>query len=173
MYLITAYFDDTTNKILQKYIDKIAEDTGNNFMIENHVPPHLTISAIEAKQAEVLLPFFQKLQGTIEVGSVNFASVGQLLPYVFYAMPVLNNYLMKLSGQVYDAVQNIPETNVSRFYKPGSWLPHVTLGKTLDSNQMKKAFEVMQNSFQVFEGKVVGLGLARVNPHEDIGYIDL
>lgn len=32
MYLITAYFDDHTNRILNRYIERIATQTGNYFM---------------------------------------------------------------------------------------------------------------------------------------------
>ena len=73
-----------------------------------------------------------------------------------------------LSTQVDEAVQNIPETSVSRFYQPMSWLPHVTLGKTLNKEQMRTAFCVLQESFLPFEGQVTELGLAKVNPHEDV-----
>jgi len=31
-----------------------------------------------------------------------------------------------------------------------------------------KAFEVLQKSFSVFNAKVVEIGLAKVNPHEDV-----
>ena len=55
MYLISAYFDQRTTKILQKQIDRIARETGNTFMTQNHVPPHLTISAIEARNVEGIL----------------------------------------------------------------------------------------------------------------------
>ena len=168
MYLISAYFDQRTTKILQKLIDRIARETGNTFMTQNHVPPHLTISAIEARNVEVLVPAMDALQGKIECGPVQFVSVGQLLPYVCYAMPVLNRYLQELAVQVYEAVQNIPETSVSRFYQPMSWLAHVTLGKTLDKEQMRTAFCVLQESFSPFEGQITQLGLAKVNPHEDV-----
>lgn len=50
----------------------------------------------------------------------------------------MNKYLLELSQQVYEVYKNIPETSVSRYYKPLSWLPHVTLGKTLDREQMKR-----------------------------------
>ena len=43
MYLISVYFDDKTNRILQRYIDRIAEETGNRFMTEHNVPPHVTL----------------------------------------------------------------------------------------------------------------------------------
>ena len=146
MYLISAYFDQRTTKILQKQIDRIARETGNTFMTQNHVPPHMTISAIEARNVEVLVPAMDVLQGKIECGPVQFVSVGQLLPYVCYATPVLNRYLLDLSVRVNEAVQNIPETSVSRFYQPRSGLPHVTLAKTLEQEQMRTAGYVLQES---------------------------
>ena len=124
MYLVSVYFDEKTNKILQRYIDKIAAATGNDFMTANHVPPHLTISSIEARNVEVLLEIFESLNGKLKSGEIQFVSVGQLLPYVMYATPVLNEYLLDLSKNVYDAFCDIPETTISRYYRPLSWLPH-------------------------------------------------
>lgn len=171
MYLISVYFDDTANRTLQRYIQQIAEQTGNTFMTEHQVPPHMTISAIEARGVEVLQPAFEAFQ--FSAGEIQFVSVGQLLPYVFYATPVLNAYLMDLSKAVYDLYKDVPETKISRFYRPYAWLPHVTLGKTLTKFQMKKAFEVMQESFVPFTAAVTEIGLAKVNPHEDVRRIRL
>ena len=84
MYLISVYFDEKSNHRLQGYINKIATRTGNTFMTDNNVPPHMTISSIEARNIDVLLPAFKKLEGNIQVGKINFVSVGQLLPYVMY-----------------------------------------------------------------------------------------
>jgi hypothetical protein len=94
--------------------------------------------------------------------------VGQLLPYVFYAAPVWNDYLATLSGQIYQQFGMIPETSINKYYKPGSWLPHITLAKTLTKEQMQFALSVMQDQFQVFEATVTEIGLAKVNPHEDV-----
>lgn len=168
MYLISAYFDDETNKILNRYIYHIAEQTGNTFMTDNNVPPHITISSIEARCENVLLPGFSSLKGGISMGTLQIVSVGQLFPYVMYIAPVMNQYLSDLSKQVYEAYQNVPETKIGRYYKPLSWLPHITLGKTLTKEQMHIAFQYLLNNFQPMEAKVVKLGLARVNPHEDI-----
>lgn len=168
MYLISVYFDEQTNKILQRYIDHVAEKTGNHFMTEHKVPPHMTISSIEARGAEVLLPAFEKLQGNLQSGEIQFVSVGQLFPYVIYTTPVLNSYLMGLSMQVFNHFSDIPETTISRYYKPYSWLPHVTLGKTLKKEEMQTAFGVMQDGFAPFKARVTEIGLAKVNPHEDV-----
>lgn len=168
MYLISVYFDHKTNHTLQNYINRIAAKTGNTFMTDNQVPPHMTISAIEAKSADILRPGFNSLRGKIKQGMVSFVSVGELLPYVIYVTPVLNGYLSDISQQVDEAVKNIPETSVSKYYRPLSWLPHVTMGKQLDKGQMVKALEVMQECFVPFEATITEIGLAKVNPHEDV-----
>lgn len=137
-------------------------------MTANHVPPHMTISSIEARNAEVLIPSVNNLRGTLHQGPVRFVSTGQLLPYVLYIAPVLNAFLMELSNKVYDAVSEIPETTVSRYYRPLSWLPHVTIGKTLSKEQMRQAFAIVQDKFSVFDGRITEIGLAKVNPHEEV-----
>ena len=53
MYLISAYFDEHVTKGLQRLIDNIAKETGNTYMIENNVPPNLTISA--SKQENLII----------------------------------------------------------------------------------------------------------------------
>lgn len=61
MYLISAYFDENTTKALQRYITSIAKNSGNKFMLENHVPPHLTVAAIQARNELCLINEFQKM----------------------------------------------------------------------------------------------------------------
>lgn len=173
MYLISAYFDDQTNKRLQRYIEKIAEKTGNTFMTQNQVPPHMTISSVEARNGEVLLPYIEQLENVLCQGKIQFVSVGMFLPYVMYVAPVLNAYLQKMVEQIYYSVCRAPEVSVSRFYQPMQWMPHVTLGKKLTKEQMQIAFEIMQEGFAPFEGMVTGIGLAKTNPHEDIFRMEL
>lgn len=173
MYLISVYFDENTNRILRRYIDKIAEVTGNDFMITHKVPPHMTISAIEARNVDCLLPAFRSLENKLQSGVVDVVTVGQLLPYVMYGGAVLNEYLLDLSKMVYEAYKNIPDTSISKYYQPLSWLPHITLGKTLNKDQMAQSFGVMQESFAPFTAKITKIGLAKVNPHEDVAKFEL
>lgn len=158
---------------MERYIRQIAEKTGNTFMTDNHVPPHLTISSVEARNGGLLIPYMEKLQGQLSQGMIRFVSVGMLFPYVMYLTPVLNAYLQELSQKIYASVSNIPEVSVSRFYQPMQWLPHSTLGKTLTKEQMRLAFEVMQEGFAPFDAAVLKLGLAKTNPHEDIWMLEL
>lgn len=173
MYLISAYFDDNTNKIIKRYIETIAKETGNTFMTDNNVCPHLTISSLESRNEELLIKKFAELENEIKGGSVHIVSVGQLLPYVMYVSPYLNEYLSELSNCIYNKYKGVDEINISRYYKPLSWLPHITVGKQLEEDQMIKAFRVMQKMFVPVEGKIVKLGIAKTNPHRDIRVIDI
>ncbi|MDE7322706.1 MAG: hypothetical protein K2N73_08195 [Lachnospiraceae bacterium] len=168
MYLISVYFDNTAARKIQTLIEQIAAASGNHYMTEKRIPPHLTLCSIEARSVDVLIPAVKQLENRLRQGTVLFVTVGQLLPYVLYTMPVLNQYLQELVFQVNDAVSGIPETAVSKYYRPHSWLPHVTLGKTLSKEQMRRAFTVVQDRFSVFEAHVTELGLAKVNPHDDV-----
>lgn len=173
MYLISAYFDEQTSKTIERYIKQIAEKTGNTFMTDNHVPPHLTISSVEARNGELLIDYVKELSKHLTTGNIQFVSVGMLFPYVMYLTPVLNEYLLTMSKQIYEVVSEIPMVSVSKYYKPLQWLPHVTLGKKLTKEQMQIAFSIMQNRFALLDGTITKIGLAKTNPHEDILLIDL
>jgi 2'-5' RNA ligase len=172
MYLISAYFDPKTTKQLQRFINTVAEKTGNTYMLENNVPPHLTISSFETREPKKLFSIFYEL-GNIKCGAVNIISVGAFMPYVLYASPVLNGYLQNLSENVYEKISKMEDTAVSKCYRPYQWIPHITLGKKLDREQMLAAFEAMQIHFMPLKGQIVRLGLAKTNPHRDIAEIKL
>ncbi len=54
MYLVSLYFDEETERILQKLIRRTAEKTGNFYMLEHEIPPHLTIAACKTKREREL-----------------------------------------------------------------------------------------------------------------------
>ncbi|MCR4568214.1 MAG: 2'-5' RNA ligase family protein [Pseudobutyrivibrio sp.] len=173
MYLISAYFDENTSNILSKYFEDIAAATGNDFMIANNVPPHMTITSIEARNPKQLIGEFERICSQLSVGDIALPTIGQLLPYVIYVGSVLNEYLQELQEKFYYALKDIPDTSISKYYMPYSWMPHITVGKTLSEGQMLQAFEYMQKSFAPVSGKIVELGLAKTNPHEDLMRIKL
>lgn len=163
MYLVSAYFDDQPTKTLNRLISCIADKSGNDFMISHKVPPHLTLCQIEAKSEnhqQVNMQIF-------------FASTGFFKQSVIYAAPVYNETLDFLVKTVYSAFCNIEQTKISSFYKPMSFMPHVTLGKTLTKEQMKNAFDILQDNFFPFKAKITRLGLSKVKPYTDLAQIDI
>ena len=121
---------------------------------------------VEIKAAELLI-------SSDSSGKINIVSPGQLLPYVMYVAPVLNEYLDKMSQEIASMTEKIPGIKLSKYYRPYSWLPHITIGKTLGRDEMIKAFQILQQYFVPFEANVTEIGLAKTNPHEDIVRFEL
>lgn len=168
MYLISIYFDEKTDRQIRKLMTQIAEKTGNTFMQDNHVLPHITVAAIETRDENAAITALEKCVKTLQQGKLRFISTGVFLPHVLFLEPVLNEYLHELACEVNTVVKYLPETIVSPYYQPFSWLPHVTLAKQLTEEQMRLAFETMQKRFTSFEGTVMRIGIAKTNPHRDL-----
>lgn len=168
MYLISIYFDEKTDKQIRKLMEQVAEKTGNTFMQDNHVPPHITVAAVETKHEDMAIEALEACAQQLQQGKLRFISTGVFFPQVLYLEPVLNEYLHELICAVNVAVKDLPETIVSPYYQPFSWIPHVTLAKQLSEEQMMLAFETMQKRFTPFEGAVTQIGIAKTNPHRDL-----
>lgn len=173
MYLVSIYFDEETNKTINRYIQQVAKQTGNTFMLDGDVPPHITISAFESLNEEMVLQVLEQSVKRMRGGELQWVSVGTFLPHVIFLQPVLNRYLHQLQEQVYETIQVAGDSKISAMYQPFQWLAHTTIGKTLEKGQMKEAFLTLQNSFVPFEGQVVKIGLAKTNPYTEIKNWDL
>lgn len=173
MYLVSLYFDEKTNKTIQSLIDKVAENTGNDFMIAGKVPPHITVSVFETKNEEEVLRRMQAITEVLRQAQLRWVSIGTFLPNVIYLAPVLNEYLQNMTQNVYGKMENVDETIMSSFYRPFQWMPHTTIGKLLTKEQMKDAFQVLQEQFAPFEGTVTKIGLAKTNPYTELALFEL
>ena len=172
MYLISIYFDKKTEHRIQSYINDVAEKSGNTFMTDNNVPPHITLSAFESLHEEIVLNNLNRVMKELSKDKIEWVTVGTF-PTVIFIQPVLNEYLHNMSSVIYESIKNIPDTKVSKYHKPFSWLPHATIAKQLLEEEMRKAFDVLQKSFGIFEGNVVRIELAKKNPYRVIASWEL
>ena len=168
MYLVSIYFDEKTNQRIQHYIKQVAKKSGNTFMLDGKVPPHITISAFETKQEEKVKQKINEIAEEWKKETIQGVSVGAFFPYVIYLTPVLTEYLHRLSQQIYDSISEIEDIKIRSCYQPFHWMPHTTIGKKLSKEEMGVAFEVLQNEFGVFQGTCTNIGLAKTNPYENI-----
>ena len=142
-------------------------------MIEAEVPPHLTICAFETRNEEAAKNALVKVVDRIRKGEIQWVSVGQFFPQVIFLTALQNEYLQTLAQITYEAVGEIEDVKVSPYYEPYGWLPHTTIAKQLSKEEMKTAFEILQNSFGIIRGQGIKIGLAKPNPHRDIINFDL
>ena len=173
MYLVSIYFDEKTNKKLQQYINKVAERTGNTFMLDEKVPPHITVSAFETTDEGGAIDILNNTVLKLKSGTLDWVSIGSFSPYVIFLSPVLNEYLHNMSALLYEELTKMDGVKMSPYYRPFQWVPHSTIGKKLSREEMKVAFDVLHNSFSPLAGTVVRMGLAKPNPHRDVASWEL
>lgn len=168
MYLVSLYFDEKTNNRIHGYIQNTAEKSGNRYMVEHNVPPHITISAFEACNETLIVEAMNKLLENETCGMLQWIGIGTFKNTTLFIQPVLNEYLHNLSSCIYECITKISDVKVSKCYKPFSWLPHATIAKQLTEEEMQRAFDVLSKSFGIFEGEIVRIELAKKNPYRVI-----
>ena len=142
MYLISAYFDEGTEERIRKYVDAVAQRTGCRFMMDNDIPPHMTIAQLAAPAyrtgdaaadqagknasrltcagdgaqtgAEFIAGRIDRIirDGVIGAGFIDVVSFGVFKPRVMFLTPVLNEYLFRMSADIDSAIYGSKE-NVS------------------------------------------------------------
>ena len=173
MYLISIYFDDNTDKKIRYIMEQIAKNTGNTTLLDDHVPPHITISAFETKDEKIAISCLEKCLKAFKKDALQWVSVSTFFPYVIYLSPVLNEYLHTISNTVFDNFSGLNDILINKYYQPFSWQPHTTVGRKLSEKEMQIAFQTLQKHFSPFTGTVTKIGLAKTNPHRDIIIFDL
>ena len=168
MYLISIYFDEKTNIQISNYIRAVENATGNNFMTENNVPPHITIAAFETRNENKAIEVFDEIVKNVPCGEINWVTHGAFGHSVIYIAPVLNEYLHNLSMIGNEEFNHQEEIKLINKYQPFNWLPHATIGKTLTKEQQLIAFQTLQNNFGIFNSIVTSIGLARTNPFKNL-----
>ena len=134
MYLISAYFDEGTEERIRKYVDAVAQRTGCRFMVDNDIPPHMTIAQLAAPayrigdaeadqagknagrltcagdgaqiEAEFIAGHIDRIirDGVIGAGYIDVVSFGVFKPRVMFLTPVLNEYLFRMSADIDSAI---------------------------------------------------------------------
>ena len=67
------------------------------YMLDNNVPPHITLSAFDTKNEMAVVELTKRLADRWKQDTLQWVSVGAFFPYVMFIAPVLNEYLYGLS----------------------------------------------------------------------------
>ena len=173
MYLVSLYFNDKSEAKIQGFINKVAEKSGNNFMTDNNVPPHITIASFQSNEEEKVIEILDKIIKDISGGMIIWASIGIFKSSVIFLAPVLNEYLHNLSVSIYEGISSVENIDISKYYLPFQWIPHTTIAKKLTKEELMLGFQELNNNFSIFSGRITRIGLSRTNPLEDIVVWDL
>lgn len=158
MYLISLYFDEETEKKIKQLMKQVFKKVGNDSML--NIPAHLTLASFYCDKQEAIEKFNKIDSSSFEL---DFVSLGFFLPSVFFIQPIQSVDLEECMKNIHIVIDCSSDR-----YKPNHWIPHVTLCKHLNLDELSLCLEAIQSEFKPFKGTVKKIGLAKTNPYEDI-----
>lgn len=169
-YAIVVYFNESIEKKLNSLILEVAEKSGNNYMIEHSIPPHITLSLFhkENDDKEQILSIFDRNDLGLKNGTVFLASIGIFNPSVLFIAPIVNDYLIEIHSRVNSLLKNIIDIQFDKNYLHNQWVPHISIAVKLNDIELIKAFEASKNKFTVMEVEIDRIALAECNPYNEI-----
>ena len=164
-YAIVLYFDDTTNKIIGNMIERTAALSGNNYMLDINIPPHVTLGCFFSDEQVDLHERVESFVKSVTPFEVTFHSIGAFEPYVLFASPVKDERLTQLNALLHESLLNSYEPAENANYLPDRWMPHCSLAVRLDAEQFAKAKAIESEIDLPFTARVTKIALAKCNPY--------
>ena len=176
-YAVTLYFDDETSGKIRSLTKKLSEVTENNYMIQNDVPPHLTLGMFHVAEAdaEKLKTLFSEFVEKVCAGvmcrknfEIPFSRFESFLDKVIFIKLEKNELLAGLNKLLHELFVPHFEAGDNRNYLPENWYPHITLGFKLSHEQFEKGMDFLKGQPALSQGRGVRIGLACCNPYTPV-----
>lgn len=117
-----------------------------SFMPSTDAPPHMTLMMAEDLPLDRLRQSIVPLAASLNPTPVEFLSLG-IFPArygVVFLAPVVNTALLDLHATFWQAVAPL-STHPGEQYRPGIWVPHVTLAYDLPFDQLGAVSAFLSN----------------------------
>ena len=165
-YAVSLHFTQDVNEIIFNTMSSIAELTGNDFMIKNKVPPHVTIGAFHGtkENEEKLSNIVKEFSKTQDSGLVRFSEIGNFNQKVLFLKPEKDTFLSTINDQLQKIILPEFEAGENGYYVPEIWFPHTTLATGLNQTQFSKALELAEKISLPLEAKIDNIGFYQCSP---------
>ena len=174
-YAVSLHFCQEVNEIIFNTMASIADLTGNDFMIKNKVPPHVTIGAFHGTKEteEKLIRIVEEFSKTHQTGTVRFSEIGNFNQKVLFLKPEKDDFLSKINDELHKVVLTEFEAGENGYYLPEIWFPHTTLATRLNQSQFEKAVEIAGKITLPLESKIINIGFYQCSPFLELNRFPL
>ena len=165
-YAVSLHFTQKVNEIIISTLHDIADETENCFMIENKIPPHITIGAFHAAREEEakLLQLVEDFAQRQKAGTVQFSGVGDFNSKVLFLKPEKNLFLSEINNALHSLLLPEFEKAENGYYLPDIWFPHTTLATRLNQSQFSAAEKIAKQIALPLEAAIDELAVYQCSP---------
>ena len=169
-YAVSLHFTEDVNDIISAATKEIANLTGNTFMLDNKVPPHITIGAFHAaKEDEAkLLQTVDEFSKTQSTGTIRFTAPGDFNRKVLFLKPQKDDYLTNINRALHNVMLSQFKEGENGYYLPDIWFAHTTLATRLNSTQFSSALEIARKINLPLETKACDIGVYLCSPFKEL-----
>ena len=165
-YAVSLHFSQKVNEIVLSTLNAIADETGNRFIIENKIPPHITIGAFRAAREEEakLLQLVEDFAQRQKAGTVQFSGVGNFNGKVLFLKPEKNLFLSEINNALHNLLLPEFEKAENGYYLPDIWVPHTTLATRLNQSQFSAAEKIAKQITLPLEATIDEIAVYQCSP---------
>ena len=169
-YAISLHFPPGVNEIITSAVKSISELTGNTFILEKKIPPHVTIGAFHAakEDEEKLIQMVEDFSKNQVAGLVQFSGIGDFNKKVLFLKPEKNGFLSKINSELHAIFLPQFEKAENGYYLPEIWFPHTTLATRLNQSLFSKAQEIARQIPLPLKAAVSEIAVYQCSPFSEL-----
>ncbi len=168
-FAVVMYFDKKTEEIITRHINELVDSGVNNYVIEEGVPPHITLGIWNSEDAGVAMEKLSILSNNNKKIKVRFSSIGifKKEKYILFLAPVINEDLLQIHSSFYKEFSSLSDNFVD-YYRNNNWVPHTTLAMDLTDEELMIAVRCASKAELYIEAEISELALISCCPFKEI-----
>jgi 2'-5' RNA ligase len=174
-YAVSLHFTPDVNEIITTAVKSIAVVTGNSFIIENKIPPHVTIGAFHAaKEDETkLIQMVEEFTKSQKPGIIQFKEIGNFNGKVLFLKPEKDGFLSQINAELHSILLPEFEKAENGYYLPKIYFPHTTLATRLNHSQFEKAFKIAESINLPLDTEINEIAVFQCSPFAELKHLSL
>ena len=168
-YAIVLYFNKAMEDKINSFIYKIANETGNKYMVDNNIPPHITISLFKYdEEIDTIINIVENNISKFIKNKIGIASIGIFNPNVLFLSPMMNDYLIGSNKNINKIIKINDNVLLDKNYVGNQWIPHISLAVKLNKEELVDGIRTLTEYFEELEIETNRIGLVECNPYMNI-----
>lgn len=169
-YAVSLHFSQDVNEIITSAVCSIADITGSRFILENKIPPHVTIGAFHAtKENEPkLMRLVKDFSKNQMAGHIQFTGIGNFNSKVLFFKPEKDEFLSEINKSLHELILPDFEKGDNGYYLPEVWFPHTTLATRLNQSHFSKALSIAEKIPLPLKAEVCEIGFYQCSPFKEL-----
>jgi hypothetical protein len=159
VYGAALIFDEPSESALRGVWQALADAGLPSFMLGIDYPPHLTLLLAEEMDVPRLRATIHDWARDMQPFDLSFPALSLFRGAgegVIYLSPLVNRHLLDVHESFWTAalpsLRRVPE-----YYRPGLWVPHVTIGFNIPRDQAMRSMEALWNVQSPTTARVAGV----------------